>query len=59
MPLVTASNTLTIYDGTSSFTPLIGAHIAESFAGSCEGHRNHNIEAALNDVVRNGKHCNM
>ncbi|CAL0322900.1 unnamed protein product [Lupinus luteus] len=33
MPLVTASNTLTIYDGTASFTPLIGAHIAESFAG--------------------------
>ena len=33
MPLVPASNTLTIFGGTSSFTPLLGALIAESFAG--------------------------
>ncbi|CAL0323517.1 unnamed protein product [Lupinus luteus] len=33
MPLVSASNTLTTFGGTSSFTPLIGALIAESFAG--------------------------
>ncbi|KAE9599737.1 hypothetical protein Lal_00045340 [Lupinus albus] len=33
MPLVAASNTLTNFGGTSSFTPLIGALIADSFAG--------------------------
>ncbi|XP_019416243.1 PREDICTED: protein NRT1/ PTR FAMILY 3.1-like [Lupinus angustifolius] len=33
MPLVSASNTLTTFSGTSSFTPLLGALIAESFAG--------------------------
>ncbi|KAL1352187.1 protein NRT1/ PTR FAMILY 3.1 isoform X1 [Arachis hypogaea] len=33
MPLVAASNTLTNFAGTSSFTPLLGAIIAESFAG--------------------------
>ncbi|MED6192194.1 hypothetical protein PIB30_007722 [Stylosanthes scabra] len=33
MPLVSASNILTVVDGTSSFTPLIGALIAESFIG--------------------------
>ncbi|OMO97112.1 Proton-dependent oligopeptide transporter family [Corchorus capsularis] len=33
MPLVQASNTLTNFGGTSSFTPLIGALIADSFAG--------------------------
>ncbi|KAI9120713.1 hypothetical protein K1719_007746 [Acacia pycnantha] len=33
MPLVSASNTLTNFSGTSSFTPLIGAFIADSFAG--------------------------
>ncbi|QHN86494.1 Protein NRT1/ PTR FAMILY 3 [Arachis hypogaea] len=33
MPLVSASNILTIIGGTSSFTPLLGALIAESFAG--------------------------
>ncbi|KAK7336410.1 hypothetical protein VNO77_16950 [Canavalia gladiata] len=33
MPLVTASNILTISIGTASFTPLFGALIAESFAG--------------------------
>ncbi|XP_022761778.1 protein NRT1/ PTR FAMILY 3.1-like [Durio zibethinus] len=33
MPLVQASNTLTIFSGTASFTPLIGALIADSFAG--------------------------
>ncbi|XP_019457199.1 PREDICTED: protein NRT1/ PTR FAMILY 3.1-like [Lupinus angustifolius] len=33
MPLVAASNTLTNFSGTSSFTPLLGAFIAESFAG--------------------------
>ncbi|XP_058209475.1 protein NRT1/ PTR FAMILY 3.1-like [Rhododendron vialii] len=33
MPLVKASNTLTNFGGTASFTPLIGALIADSFAG--------------------------
>lgn len=33
MPLVQASNTLTNFGGTSSFTSLIGALIADSFAG--------------------------
>lgn len=33
MPLVEASNTLTNFGGTASFTPLIGALIADSFAG--------------------------
>ncbi|KAK9269263.1 hypothetical protein L1049_001033 [Liquidambar formosana] len=33
LPLVQASNTLTNFSGTSSFTPLIGALIADSFAG--------------------------
>jgi peptide/histidine transporter 3/4 len=33
MPLVSAANTLTIFGGTASFTPLIGALISESFAG--------------------------
>ncbi|XP_057970927.1 protein NRT1/ PTR FAMILY 3.1-like [Malania oleifera] len=33
MPLVKASNTLTNFGGTSSFTSLIGALIADSFAG--------------------------
>lgn len=33
MPLVPASNTLTNFSGTASFTPLIGALIADSFAG--------------------------
>ncbi|XP_027350288.1 protein NRT1/ PTR FAMILY 3.1-like isoform X3 [Abrus precatorius] len=33
MPLVSASNILTIVGGTASFTPLLGAIIAESFAG--------------------------
>ncbi|KAL2320609.1 hypothetical protein Fmac_029578 [Flemingia macrophylla] len=33
MPLVAASNTLTNFGGTSSFTPLIGAIIADSFVG--------------------------
>ncbi|XP_021745833.1 protein NRT1/ PTR FAMILY 3.1-like [Chenopodium quinoa] len=33
MPLVQASNTLTNFGGTASFTPLIGALIADSFAG--------------------------
>ncbi|PSS33496.1 Protein NRT1/ PTR FAMILY 3.1 like [Actinidia chinensis var. chinensis] len=33
MPLVKASNTLTNFAGTASFTPLIGALIADSFAG--------------------------
>ncbi|KAL7092992.1 hypothetical protein ACP275_11G015500 [Erythranthe tilingii] len=33
LPLVEASNTLTNFAGTSSFTPLIGAFIADSFAG--------------------------
>ncbi|KAM7270898.1 hypothetical protein ACFE04_030112 [Oxalis oulophora] len=33
MPLVKASNTLTNFNGTASLTPLIGALIADSFAG--------------------------
>ncbi|XP_020539965.2 protein NRT1/ PTR FAMILY 3.1 [Jatropha curcas] len=33
LPLVKASNTLTNFSGTASFTPLIGALIADSFAG--------------------------
>lgn len=33
MGLVPASNTLTNFNGTSNFTPLIGALIADSFAG--------------------------
>lgn len=33
MPLVEASNTLTNFAGTSSMTPIIGALIADSFAG--------------------------
>lgn len=33
MPLVQASNTLTNFSGTSSLTPLVGALIADSFAG--------------------------
>ncbi|XP_061368534.1 protein NRT1/ PTR FAMILY 3.1-like [Gastrolobium bilobum] len=33
LPLVLASNTLTIFGGTASFTPLLGALFAESFAG--------------------------
>ncbi|KAJ0099670.1 hypothetical protein Patl1_21109 [Pistacia atlantica] len=33
LPLVQASNILTNFGGTSSFTPLIGALIADSFAG--------------------------
>ncbi|KAH7844198.1 hypothetical protein Vadar_025342 [Vaccinium darrowii] len=33
MPLVKASNTITNFGGTSSLTPLIGALIADSFAG--------------------------
>ncbi|EOY05013.1 Major facilitator superfamily protein isoform 2 [Theobroma cacao] len=33
MPLVQASNILTNFGGTASFTPLIGALIADSFAG--------------------------
>ncbi|GAV56845.1 PTR2 domain-containing protein [Cephalotus follicularis] len=33
LPLVQASNTLTNFAGTSGFTPLIGALIADSFAG--------------------------
>ncbi|XP_022846396.1 protein NRT1/ PTR FAMILY 3.1-like [Olea europaea var. sylvestris] len=33
LPLVKASNTLTNFGGTSSFTPLVGAFIADSFAG--------------------------
>lgn len=33
LPLVKASNILTNFGGTSSFTPLIGALIADSFAG--------------------------
>ncbi|CAH9105344.1 unnamed protein product [Cuscuta epithymum] len=33
LPLVKASNTLTNFGGTSSFMPLIGALIADSFAG--------------------------
>ncbi|XP_038976327.1 protein NRT1/ PTR FAMILY 3.1-like isoform X1 [Phoenix dactylifera] len=33
MPLVQASNTLTNFGGTSSLTPIVGALIADSFAG--------------------------
>ncbi|KAK7857651.1 protein nrt1/ ptr family 3.1 [Quercus suber] len=33
MPLVQASNTLTIFSGTANFMPLFGALIADSFAG--------------------------
>ncbi|GAB2267104.1 hypothetical protein Dimus_002089 [Dionaea muscipula] len=33
LPLVEASNTLTNFGGTASFTPLLGALIADSFAG--------------------------
>ncbi|MED6192192.1 hypothetical protein PIB30_007720 [Stylosanthes scabra] len=33
MPLASASNTITNFTGTSSFTPLLGALIADSFAG--------------------------
>ncbi|EYU18594.1 hypothetical protein ABFS82_10G150900 [Erythranthe guttata] len=33
LPLVKASNTISNFGGTSSFTPLIGAFIADSFAG--------------------------
>ncbi|KAF2308256.1 hypothetical protein GH714_039432 [Hevea brasiliensis] len=33
LPLVKASNTLTNFSGTASFTPLIGALIADSYAG--------------------------
>ncbi|RVW15875.1 Protein NRT1/ PTR family 3.1 [Vitis vinifera] len=33
MPFILASNTLTNFSGTASFTPLIGALIADSFAG--------------------------
>ncbi|KAL5546759.1 hypothetical protein UlMin_006446 [Ulmus minor] len=33
LPMVKASNTLTNFGGTASFTPLIGALIADSFAG--------------------------
>lgn len=33
MPLVQASNTLTNFNGTSSLTPIVGALIADSFAG--------------------------
>ncbi|KAK7336411.1 hypothetical protein VNO77_16951 [Canavalia gladiata] len=33
MPLVSASNTITNFGGTSNFTPLLGAFIADSFAG--------------------------
>ena len=33
MPLVQASNTITIYNGTANFMPLFGALIADSFAG--------------------------
>ncbi|KAL5811570.1 hypothetical protein ACOSQ3_026520 [Xanthoceras sorbifolium] len=33
MPLVTASNTLSNFSGTASLTPLIGAFMADSFAG--------------------------
>lgn len=33
LPLVKASNTMTNFGGTASFTPLIGALIADSFAG--------------------------
>ncbi|KAI5427414.1 hypothetical protein KIW84_032725, partial [Lathyrus oleraceus] len=33
MPLVSASNTLSNFNGVSSLTPLLGAFIADSFAG--------------------------
>lgn len=33
LPMVQASNTLTNFGGTAGFTPLIGALIADSFAG--------------------------
>ncbi|GFP85015.1 protein nrt1/ ptr family 3.1 [Phtheirospermum japonicum] len=33
LPLVKASNTLTNFGGTSNFTPIIGAFLADSFAG--------------------------
>lgn len=33
LPLVQASNTISNFSGTSSFTPLVGAFIADSFAG--------------------------
>ncbi|KAL3819670.1 hypothetical protein ACJIZ3_005575 [Penstemon smallii] len=33
LPLVKASNTISNFEGTSSFTPIIGAFIADSFAG--------------------------
>ncbi|XP_075490558.1 protein NRT1/ PTR FAMILY 3.1-like isoform X1 [Primulina tabacum] len=33
LPLVKASNTITTFGGTSNFTPLLGAFIADSFAG--------------------------
>ncbi|KAK6149011.1 hypothetical protein DH2020_016536 [Rehmannia glutinosa] len=33
LPLVKASNTISNFGGTSSFTPLIGAFLADSFAG--------------------------
>lgn len=33
MPMVQASNTITNFNGTSSFTPIIGGLIADSFAG--------------------------
>lgn len=33
MPLVKASNTISYFSGAGNFTPLIGALIADSFAG--------------------------
>lgn len=33
LPLVQATNTLTVFKGTSDFTPIIGGLIADSFAG--------------------------
>jgi solute carrier family 15 (peptide/histidine transporter), member 3/4 len=33
MPLTRAANTLTNFGGTASLTPLLGAFIADSFAG--------------------------
>lgn len=33
MPLTQAANTLTTFGGTASLTPLIGAFMADSFAG--------------------------
>lgn len=33
MPLTKAANTLTNFNGTASLTPLLGAFIADSFAG--------------------------